>query len=101
MSPAEMAFSHSVLDFHHFFMSSSGLRRNENGRKIAAVDWFYKLWVVPVAAVTWFGAAILLCFFFLPLGLLALWVAVVLFEGLLTYRRSEQTGSRHQHHSAE
>lgn len=61
---------------------------------MALVDWFYKFWVLPIAAVTWFGLAILLCFVFLPLGLLALVVAAILFEGLLSYRRTQEAGAR-------
>lgn len=54
------------------------------------MDWFYRLWVLPVAAFTWFGGALLLCLLYLPLGILALIVAVVLFEGLLSYRTTEK-----------
>lgn len=59
-----------------------------------AVDWFYKFWVLPVAAITWFGIALILCFVFLPLGILALIFAAILFEGLLSYRASEQASTR-------
>lgn len=57
------------------------------------MDWFYKLWVLPIAAVTWFGFAVLLCFLFLPLGILAMIVAAVLFEGLLSYRAAEKSSA--------
>ena len=62
------------------------------------MDWFYKFWVLPVAAITWFGGSILLCLFFLPLGIGALIVSAILFEGLLSYRSSEKarTGSNEQ-----
>lgn len=62
------------------------------------MDWFYRLWVVPVAAVTWFGAAILLCFLYLPLGLLALVVAAILFEGLLSHASAKKPGARDAQH---
>jgi hypothetical protein len=57
------------------------------------VDWFYRLWVVPIAGLTWFGIAIAMCFVFLPLGILALIFAAILFEGLLRHRSAEKPGS--------
>lgn len=63
-----------------------------------AVDWFYRFWVLPIAAIVWFGVAILICLASPVLGIVALLVAAILFEGLLGYRRTEQpsTGNRKQ-----
>lgn len=57
------------------------------------MDWFYKWWVLPVAAVTWFGGALLLFLVYWPLGLVALVVAGILFEGLLSYSGSKQSSA--------
>ena len=55
---------------------------------------FYRHWVIPIAGLTWFGGAILLCFVYLPLGIVALVVAAILFEGLLSYRPAEKPRAR-------
>lgn len=57
------------------------------------MDWFYRFWVVPIAGLTWFGIAIALCFVFLPLGILALIGAVVLWGELLSHRPTKQSGT--------
>ena len=54
---------------------------------------FYRHWVIPLAGIVWFGVAVALCFVFLPLGILALVVAAVLFEGLLRERTTKQASA--------
>lgn len=66
-----------------------------------AVGWFYKWWVLPIAAVTWFGVALLVLLVYWPLGILAFLIAGILFEGLLSYRGSEQPSPRSDEKSAQ
>ena len=61
---------------------------------------FYRHWVIPLAGIVWFGVAVALCFVFLPLGILALVVAAVLFEGLLRERTTKQASARSDQQAA-
>jgi hypothetical protein len=65
------------------------------------VDWFYKFWVLPVAAITWFGGAMLLLLIYWPLGIVAFIAAWILFEGLLSYRSAEKARARNSQQATE
>ena len=54
---------------------------------------FYRYWVIPLAGIVWFGIAVALCFVYLPLGIVALLVAAILFEGLLSYSPAKKPGA--------
>ena len=62
---------------------------------------FYRWWVLPVAAVTWFGGSFLLLLIWWPIGVIALLVAAILFEGLLSHRSAEQSSGGRDHEAAQ
>jgi hypothetical protein len=56
------------------------------------VDWYIRYFVVPIAALTLFGMALAIFFFFWPLGVVAFFFAAMLFEQLLLDVRSKKPG---------